>query len=69
MTETPFETDENGSYLVAQPAQGMTPASITIALTEGTFRLSGYQGRHRESRVQPDVLRYEDCQRVMADGN
>lgn len=57
----PFETNNRGQYLVIEPAEGMHPDSIQFEFHKVTYELRDYAGREIESRVQPDVLAYEEC--------
>lgn len=63
----PFPQTDDGRYLVTELAEGMKPDSLTVTYEGQRFRLSGYHGVARKSRVRPDILLYNECERIDAE--
>ena len=57
-------TTEDGYYEVLPPVDGLTPDSITFRDSDVLYQFSGYRGTAVRSRVHPDVLLYEQCDRT-----
>jgi len=70
MTENshPFETTENGLYIVPQQASGQAPDSVAIRMGDTEYVLTDYCGASRQSRVFPDVLTYRHLSINEVDG-
>lgn len=64
MTEEPFETNDDGQYLITAPFQNTVPDEITIALDGTSYRLYGFAGKDITSTQYPDVLAYKYCESV-----
>jgi len=61
MTEdtVPFETTENGLYIVPQQTSGEAPDSVAIRIDDTEYVLTDYCGTVKESRLFPDAMAFE----------
>jgi len=58
----PFETTENGLYIVPQQTSGQAPDSVAIRMGDTEYVLTDYCGASRQSRVFPNVLTYRNLE-------
>ncbi len=55
----PFETTQNGLYVVPQQTDGEVPDSVAVRIDDTEYVLTDYCGTIKESRVFPNALAYE----------
>ena len=58
--EHPFETSEDGLYIVPQQSSGQAPDSVAVRIDDREYVLTDYCGTAKQSRVFPNVLAYKN---------
>ena len=63
-TEHPFETTEDGYYIVSTPLKGTTPDRVSITIEGTEYRLSEYMGTLSKSQFLPNTICYRSLKVV-----
>ena len=63
-TEHPFETTEDGYYIVSTPLKGATPDRLSITIEGTEYRLSEYMGTLSKSQFLPNTICYRSLKVV-----